>query len=921
VKEVGEKYGGGTLTFDALAGTYDTKNASSLSSWYASGADKQVTQTLYDEPNTAVVTNTAITGLQSSNGRQRVLTSLYKSLKSNSYYDFASHYVYDIAGNVKVLFQELKPMKDIATAQGLKQINYDYDLVSGKVNQVIYQPGQGDQFIYRYEYDAGNRLTAAYSSRNGLQWQQDARYYYYLHGPLARTELGKYQVQGVDYAYTLQGWLKGINSQSLDPARDMAGDGLSTSPVYRNFGRDVYGFSIGYYGNDYQPIGGASANAFNISFTAPAGAVGTTGNTGSPLYNGNISYTTITLNKIDNGQTTGYSYLYDQLNRLLGTRQHTIGGTAFTYASYNTAYEERVNYDANGNIKTYLRKGAAAQPAMDNQKYFYYYTNTGNTRGEYDPMQPLPGDVKTLTNQLAHVDDAENAASYTEDIDDQDPGNYEYDNIGNLIKDNRDSITNISWTVYGKIRQIEKMGGVTIHYSYDAAGNRVVKEVSGAPGGNSRQFYIRDEQGNTLALYRDRTTYLDWSEQHLYGSSRLGIWNYGKAVPVAPAAVLQDSLSIGSTAYELTNHLGNVLSSISDKKIGVSSNSSTVDYDAAEVLSQNDYYPFGMGMPGRKFSNGLLYRFGFNGQEKSDEIKVDGNSYTAEFWEYDSRTGRRWNIDIMERPWMCGYAVLGNSPIYFIDPDGADWYKSRKSGSYDWFDGSGRQKGYRHMKTGTWSARNKAGFSYYFGNAKDELIQSGPSSLAEVTITAKSKKYAIWKWYGGQSFIVNKDLGINAWTYGRVKDGSLSLAEAMKNKSFAEDFTNSLTSLQRIDQAERDYRVMSYGAAAIIVAPLAWELLAESGAATAANEAFIWGRAVFNEAGRQFYFYGSKLVTATAKDLLYAVRYSLQSKLTIDQIIRLERMAEKYRDVNKFYKEVKQYKDLFENLKKIIENH
>ena len=77
----------------------------------------------------------------------------------------------------------------------------------------------------------------------------------------------------------------------------------------------------------------------------------------------------------------------------------------------------------------------------------------------------MPGDVKTLTNQLAHVDDAENGANYTEDIDDQDPGNYDYDNIGNLIKDSRDSITNISWTVYGKIRQIEKMGGVTIFLS------------------------------------------------------------------------------------------------------------------------------------------------------------------------------------------------------------------------------------------------------------------------------------------------------------------------------------------------------------------------------------------------------------------------------------------------------------------------
>jgi len=35
------------------------------------------------------------------------------------------------------------------------------------------------------------------------------------------------------------------------------------------------------------------------------------------------------------------------------------------------------------------------------------------------------------------------------------------------------------------------------------------------------------------------------------------------------------------------------------------------------------------------------YRYGFNGQEKSDEIKGEGNSYTALFWEYDPRIGRR----------------------------------------------------------------------------------------------------------------------------------------------------------------------------------------------------------------------------------------------------------------------------------------
>src|SRR6478736_3791665 len=44
------------------------------------------------------------------------------------------------------------------------------------------------------------------------------------------------------------------------------------------------------------------------------------------------------------------------------------------------------------------------------------------------------------------------------------------------------------------------------------------------------------------------------------------------------------------------------------------------------------------------------YRYGFNGQEMSNEIKGVGNSYTAEFWEYDPRLGRRWNVDPMTNP-------------------------------------------------------------------------------------------------------------------------------------------------------------------------------------------------------------------------------------------------------------------------------
>ena len=67
------------------------------------------------------------------------------------------------------------------------------------------------------------------------------------------------------------------------------------------------------------------------------------------------------------------------------------------------------------------------------------------------------------------------------------------------------------------------------------------------------------------------------------------------------------SHTLGQKNYELTNHLGNVLAVVSDER------QSAI---AAEVLSVNDYYPFGMTMPGRKFEKDASeeYRFGFTGR-------------------------------------------------------------------------------------------------------------------------------------------------------------------------------------------------------------------------------------------------------------------------------------------------------------------
>jgi RHS repeat-associated protein len=689
ITEVGEKTAATAIT------TINTKDQAALDAWLASGTDKQITETVYDKADLAKVTNTAITNEQLNyTSRKRVVATIFKKVRgvTPNLYDAATHYSYDINGNAKVVWQENTRLKEAdATTQGLKRMDYDFDLVSGKVNKVFYQKTKGDQYIYEYEYDAENRVIGVRTSRDGLLWQKDATYKYYLHGPLARTELGTNSVQGLDYAYTLQGWMKYINSPTINAVGDIGRDGDVTlaSNIFGKTARDVMGYGISYFAGDYKPIQPAS------SLLLPAEIIPTTQNTGKDLFNGNIRATTLQIDKLGTGRT--YSYSYDQLNRIVKMRKHettytpAVGTTpaALAIAAPNTEYKEDVSYDANGNILTYLRNGNAATPGMDNFTYQY-------------EKDPTTGKVKS--NKLRYVHDQVAATAYGEDIDNQTTltlatvqaqkqlsqptDNYLYDKIGNLINDKAEKIGTIEWTVYGKISKITKTdaAATVIEYEYDATGNRIYKKVT-ASGVITNTFYTRDASGNTMALYSKvgalvstNTTAVKWNEQHLYGSSRLGVANLNispilATAPVpAPNAVLADGFEYGKTNYELSNHLGNVLVTITDKKLATPTTTNTVYYYMADVATANDYYPFGMQMVGRKYTatTGAGYRFGFNGKEDDKDINIGVQDYGMRI--YSERLGRFLSVDPIAKnfPWNSTYAFAENSPIRFIDLDGKE---------------------------------------------------------------------------------------------------------------------------------------------------------------------------------------------------------------------------------------------------------
>ena len=227
---------------------------------------------------------------------------------------------------------------------------------------------------------------------------------------------------------------------------------------------------------------------------------------------------------------------------------------------------------------------------------------------------------------------------------------YTYDEIGNLTSDK--DIETIGWTVYGKVESVLKRDGTEIFYKYDGTGQRIYKKVVSSSV-SKETHYVRDGSGNVLAIYENK----EINELVIYGSSRLGSYN---------AKTETGKRTLGNNKYELSNHLGNVLSVISDNKIGIGSNG-IADYYEPLVISESDYYPFGMAMKERSFSN-EEYRFGFNTQEKSTELGED--TYTAEFWQYDSKIARRWNNDPRPNTSISVYAAFAGNPIRFSDKKG-----------------------------------------------------------------------------------------------------------------------------------------------------------------------------------------------------------------------------------------------------------
>lgn len=450
-------------------------------------------------------------------------------------------YGYDELGRVSWMVKNIANLP-ISQTNGYVSLNYNYDL-NGNLTKVAFQKeNTNEDFYHFYEYDKDKRLKKVYTSiDDGVNKTEQAEYFYYRHGPLKRVELAN-KTQGLDYIYTINGWLKSINAPELN-LRDPGKDGTSTSA--NHIAKDMFALTLDYFAGDYN-----RTNTNIQSFTG-----------GADLYNGIIkdqrwqtqlptAAQSVSTIQYKNSQLY-YGYTYDKKYQLTTASFSTVdnagnlngsipnagGGPLLASAANNDYKLSGITYDLNGNILTLNRNGCAnLSGGLDMDQLAYTYNYSGG---------------RLLNNKLKNVVDAiatNNYTGYSFKAGQTTPSNtYVYDEIGELTADNSSDPAKAGTTtydVYGKVTRIT-LASRTVNFYYDENGQRVKKS-----DGTTDTWYVRDVAGNVISIYETTSSITSQKQLNVYASNRVGTYT-------------PTSATSGNYLYELTDHLGNVRSTFS----------------------------------------------------------------------------------------------------------------------------------------------------------------------------------------------------------------------------------------------------------------------------------------------------------------------------------------------------------------------
>lgn len=471
-----------------------------------------------------------------------------------------------------------------------------------------------------------------------------------------------------------------MNSESLYADRDMGKDGNNVvGNCNKYFAKDAFGFSLGYHNSDYTPI---NASATFLADKTGSDLLASTTN----LYNGNISsmVTTITTPVAFVPEPSfeilaqSNAYTYDRLNRLRESKSFAnldYDNNLWMNSGnpYDGRYHNQFTYNANGGMLTALAKNAMGE-TIDNQTYHRATT----TNGRY------------INNRTYAITDVATQTSGEDLLDQQafdntvlSNNNYGFTEIGERNKNLSEDIESITWTVYGKkagVKRTATSGKNNVTFNYDPQNNRIAKHVYTSDDiWINSEYYVRDAQGNLMATYRLEASSgsglsYELTERHIYGSNSIGINT--TPVEMIGANTPTDTYPhvIGDKRFNGSNHLNNVLSVFTDKKLPLDvDNNGIIDGYLPQVISANDYAPFGSRLSERTF-NKELYPNSFNGKRESAELdgeqdygERDYNPKEREFDKDDPLITQE-----QKYPELSPYQYASNTPIWAVDIDGLE---------------------------------------------------------------------------------------------------------------------------------------------------------------------------------------------------------------------------------------------------------
>jgi RHS repeat-associated protein len=362
-------------------------------------------------------------------------------------------------------------------------------------------------------------------------------------GQLKKKTLGNNNLENLNYDYNIRGWLLGTN-------RAYAKD-ITPSPA-ANTGNGYFGFDLGYDKTNNGLIN-------NQTYTAAQ-------------YNGNIEGM-VWKSKGDT-EKRKYDFGYDAANRLLKADFTQYTSNAFNQTAgvnYNVKMGDGITllpdgsidptkaYDANGNILQMQQWGLKINTSaqIDNLKYTYIAgTNRLKSVTDFsnDALTKL-GDFKTNTTHpqsgLKSVLTPASSQAQFDAITD-----YSYDVNGNLNLDNNKAISSITYNHLNLPQVITVAGKGLITYTYDAAGNKLQKQVSesGGPGVNRtvtttylNGFVYETKVTNAGGAYDPTQNYTDVLQFIPQEEGRI---RFKPAIGTIAAGFQYD--------YMLKDHLGNV---------------------------------------------------------------------------------------------------------------------------------------------------------------------------------------------------------------------------------------------------------------------------------------------------------------------------------------------------------------------------